>query len=62
MTSRCDKKKKLGGTPGGVLSYTRLLGMCRWVGSRFQGWNDYNGVTFLVESLEWDGTFSGFLR
>ena len=28
--------------------------MCRWMGSRFHGWIDYNGVTFLVELLEWD--------
>ena len=35
--------------------------MCRWMGSRFHGWIDYNGVTFLVELLEWDRTFSGFL-
>ena len=46
---------------GGVLPYKRLLGMCRWMGSRFRGWIDYNGVTFLVELLEWDRTFSGFL-
>ena len=24
-------------------------------------WTDYNGVTFLVELLEWGRTFSGFL-
>ena len=47
--------------PGGVLPYKRVLGMCRWIGSRFQGWIDYNGVTFLVELLEWDRKFSGFL-
>ena len=46
---------------GGVLPCKRLLGMCRWMGSRFQGWIDYNGVTILVELLEWDRTFSGFL-
>ena len=46
---------------GGVLPYKRLLGMCRWMGLHFQGWIDYNGVTFLVELLEWDRTFSGFL-
>ena len=22
--------------------------MCRWMGSHFHGWIDYNGVTFLV--------------
>ena len=49
-------------SPVGVLPYKRLLGMCRWMGSRFHGWIDYNGVTFLVELLEWDRTFSGFLE
>ena len=51
--------KKLGGEGGGVLPYKRLLGMCRWTGSHFHDWTDYNGVTFLVEILEWDRTFSG---
>ena len=49
---------------GGVLPYKRLLGMCRWMGSHFYDWTDYNlynGVAFLVELLEWDRTFSGFL-
>ena len=31
--------------------------MCRWMGSRFHGWIDYNGVTFLVELLEWIAHF-----
>ena len=48
--------------PGGVLPYKRLMGMCRWMGSHFHDWIDYNGVTFLVELLEWGRTFSGFLR
>ena len=47
---------------GGVLPYKRLMGMCRWMGSHFHDWIDYNGVTFLVELLEWGRTFSGFLR
>ena len=34
---------------GGVLPYKRLIGMCRWMGSHFHDWIDYNGVTFLVE-------------
>ena len=46
---------------GGVLPSKRLLGMCRWMGSHFHNWTDYNGVTFLVELLEWGRTFSGFL-
>ena len=45
---------------GGVLPSKRLLGMCRWMGSHFHNWTDYNGVTFLVELLEWGRTFSGF--
>ena len=28
------------------------------MGSHFQDWTDYNGVTFLVELLEWGRTFS----
>ena len=39
-------------TPGGVLPSKRLLGMCRWMGSHFRNWTDYNGVTFLAELLE----------
>ena len=35
--------------------------MCRWMGSHFHDWIDYNGVTILVQLLEWDRTFSGFL-
>ena len=46
--------------PGGVLPYKRLMGMCRWMGSHFHDWIDYNGVTFLVEFLEWGCTFRDF--
>ena len=46
---------------GGVLPSKRLLGMCRWMGLHFHNWTDYNGVTFLVELLEWGRKFSGFL-
>ena len=35
-----------GGGGGGVLPYRRLMGMCRWMGSHFQDWIDYNRVTF----------------
>ena len=38
----------------------RLMGMCRWIGSHFHGWIDYNGVAFSFELLEWDNIFSGF--
>ena len=34
--------------------------MCRWMGSHFHNWTDYNGITFLVELLEWGRNFSGF--
>ena len=47
--------------PGGVvLPSKRLLGMCRWMRSHFHNWTDYNGVTFLVELLEWGRKFAGF--
>ena len=32
--------------PGGVLPSNRLMGMCRWMGSHFHDWIDYNGVAF----------------
>ena len=44
----------------GVLPTSRLIGMCSWMGSLFHGWIDYNGVTFSLELLEWDRTFSVF--
>ena len=34
--------------------------MCRWMGSHFQDWIDYNGVAFSIELLEWGRTFSDF--
>ena len=42
-----------------VLPYKRLLGMCRWMGSHFHDWTDYNGVAYLVQLIEWDRTFLG---
>ena len=47
-------------TPGRVFPYKRLMGMCRWMGSHFHDWIDYNGVTFSIELLEWGRTFSDF--
>ena len=44
---------------GGVLPSKRLLGMCRWMGSHFHNLSDYNGVTFLVELLEWESQIFG---
>ena len=45
----------------GVLPYKRLMGMCRWMGSHFHDWIDYNGVAFSIELLEWGRTFLDFL-
>ena len=45
---------------GGVLPSNGLMGMCRWMGSHFHAWNDYNGVAFSIQLLEWGRTFSGF--
>ena len=45
---------------GGVLPYKSLMGMCRWTGSHFHDWSDYNGVAFSIELLEWGRKFSNF--
>ena len=34
--------------------------MCRWMGSYFHDWIDYNEVAFSIEQLEWGRIFSGF--
>ena len=34
--------------------------MCRWMGSHFHDWIDYNGLVFSIELLEWGCIFSGF--
>ena len=34
--------------------------MCRWMGSHFHDWTDYNGVAFSKGLLEWGRTFSDF--
>ena len=36
--------------------------MCRWMGSHFHDWIDYNGVALSTELLEWGRTFPDFLR
>ena len=46
---------------GGVLPYKRLMGMCRWIGSHFHDWIDYNGVAFSIELLKWGCSFPDFL-
>ena len=45
---------------GGLLPGNRLMGMCRWMGSHFHDWIDYNGVAFSIELLEWGRIFSEF--
>ena len=45
---------------GGALSYKRLMGMCRWMGSHFDDWIDYSGVAISIEVLEGGRTFSDF--
>ena len=32
---------------GGLLPYKRLMGMCRWMGSHFLDWIDYNWVALM---------------
>ena len=34
--------------------------MCRWMGSDFHDWIDYNGVAFSIELLEWVANFRIF--
>ena len=34
--------------------------MCRWMGSHFHDWIDYNRVSFSIELLEWCSTFFRF--
>ena len=46
------------GGGGGVLPCKGLMVMCRWMGSRFHDWIDYNGVAFLkttfrVTTIRW---------
>ena len=45
---------------GGALPSNRLMGLCRWMGSHFHDWIDYNGNAFSTELLEWGRIFSGF--
>ena len=33
---------------GGILPFKRLMGMCRWIGSHFHDWIDYNGIAFSI--------------
>ena len=45
---------------GAVLPSKRLIGICRWMGSHFHDWSDYNGVAFSIDLLEWGRKFSDF--
>ena len=36
----------------GVRPNNTLMGMCRWMGSYFHDWIDYNGVALSIELLE----------
>ena len=45
---------------GGVLPYKRLIGMCRWMGSHFHDWIDYNGVAFSIEFTRMASHIFGF--
>ena len=47
------------GGGGEALPSNRLMGMCRWMGSHFHDWIDYNGVAFSTELLEWGRISSG---
>ena len=49
-----------GGGGGGGIPSNRLMGMCRWMGSHFHDWIDYNGVAFSTELLEWVAYFWDF--
>ena len=35
-----------------VLPGNNLMGMCRWMGSHFHDWIDYNGIAFSIELQE----------
>ena len=50
------------GGGGGVLPYKRLMGMCRWMGSHFHDWTDYNEVAFSIQLLEWRRIFNTVTR
>ena len=46
---------------GGILSYKRLMWMCRWMASHFHDWIDCDGVAFSINLLEWGRSFPDFL-
>ena len=44
----------------GGLPDKRLMKMCRWMGSHFHDWIDYNGVAFSESFFRMGRTFSAF--
>ena len=46
---------------GGALPYKRLMGMCRWMGSHFHDWIEYNGVVFSIGFTRMGSHIFGFL-
>ena len=51
--------------PGEALPINGLMGMCRWMGSHFHDWTDYNGVAFsstFYRVTRMGSHFSGILR
>ena len=60
ITVSCATKLVI--APGRVLPSKKLMGMCRWMGSHFHDWIDYNVVTLLIELLEWGRKFSIWLE
>ena len=46
----------------GILPSKSYWGCAPGCGRNFHNWVDYNGVTLLVELLEWSRTRSRFLR
>ena len=46
-----DKTRTQPGEGGGRVGLG-LMGMCRWMGSPYDDWRDYNGVAFSIGLLE----------
>ena len=49
-------------SPGRILPYKRLMGMCHWMGSHFHDWIDYNGVAFSIEFTRMGSHIFCFLK
>ena len=59
MAKNYLQEKVENNTPGGG-RYSLTRGMCRWTGSHFHDWSDYNGVAFSTDLPEWGRKFSDF--